>query len=99
TAALLAEVAGPIEQLLGDRIYSRNGDPLEAVVGELLRSRQATISVAESCTGGMLADRITSVPGASDYFEAGFITYTRRMKTEALGVPESLLTEKGAVSQ
>ena len=99
TMALLAEVAGPIDQLLGDKIYSRNGDPLEAVVGELLRQHRATLSVAESCTGGMLADRITSVPGSSDYFEAGFVTYSKRMKTEALGVPESLLAEKGAVSE
>jgi nicotinamide-nucleotide amidase len=99
TAALLAEVAGRIDQLLGDRIYSRNGDPLEAIVGELLRQHRATLSIAESITGGMLADRITSVPGSSDYFEGSFVTYTRRMKTEILGVPESLLAEKGAVSQ
>ena len=95
--ALLAEVAGPIDQLLGDRIYSRNGDPLEVVVGELLRQRQATLSVAESCTGGLLSERITSVPGSSDYFEAGFVTYTRRLKSELLGVSEAVL-EKGAVT-
>ena len=93
------EVAGPIDQLLGDKIYSRNGDPLEAVVGELLRTHKATLSVAESCTGGLLSDRITSVPGSSDYFEGGFVTYSKKMKTEALGVPESLLEETGAVSQ
>src|SRR6185295_6966172 len=50
---LLAEVAGPIELLLGDRLYSRNGDPLQAVVGDMLRKRHATVSVAESLTGGM----------------------------------------------
>src|SRR5437763_16163250 len=59
--ALLAEVAGPIELLLGDRIYSRNGEPLDATVGELLRQSHATIAVAESSTGGLLAARITSV--------------------------------------
>ena len=98
-AALLAEVGGPIELLLGDRIYSRNGEPLEVVVGDLLRRGHATLSVAESCTGGLLGDRITSVPGSSDYFLGGFITYTKRMKTELLGVSEQLLEEFGAVSR
>jgi len=96
---LLAEVGGPIELLLGDRIYSRNGDPLEAVVGELLRIRHATVSVAESCTGGMLGERFTSVPGSSDYFAGGFITYTNAMKVELLGVTPEILEEHGAVSK
>ena len=98
-ADLLAEVAGPIEALLGDRIYSRNGDTLEVAVGNLLRKSFATLSVAESCTGGMLAERITSVPGSSDYFLGGFVTYTGRMKMELLGVPEATLEQHGAVSQ
>ena len=97
--ALLAEVAGPIELLLGERIYSRNGDPLEAVVGDLLRGRHATVSVAESCTGGMLGERFTSVAGSSDYFVGGFITYTNEMKIELLGVPPELLEQHGAVSK
>ena len=84
--ALLAEVGGQIEVLLGDRLYSRNGDSLEVTVGETLRKQRATLAVAESATAGGLADRITSVPGASDYFVGGFITYTRAMKTEMLGV-------------
>ena len=83
--ALLAEVGAPIEELLGDRIYSRNGDSLEAVVGALLRERNATLSVAESCTGGMVAERITSVAGSSDYFVGGFLVYSDRMKTESAG--------------
>ncbi len=97
--ALLAEVAGPIEELLGDRIYSRNSDPIEAVVGELLRSGVATLSVAESCTGGLLAERITSVPGSSDYFVGGLVTYTKRMKAELLGVSDAVLDAAGAVSK
>jgi len=92
--ALLAEVAAPIGQLLGDRIYSRNGEPMEAVVGELLRQHRAPVSVAESCTGGLLAERLTSVPGSSDYFEAGFVTYTRRLKAELLGVTTNPLVSK-----
>jgi len=97
--ALLAEVAGPIELLLGDRLYSRNGDPLEVVVGGMLRQSRATVSVAESCTGGMLGERFTSVPGSSEYFAGGFITYTNAMKVELLGVDPDLLTRFGAVSQ
>jgi nicotinamide-nucleotide amidase len=98
-AALLAEVAGPIEMLLGDRIYSRNGEPLEATVGELLKKHHATLAVAESVTGGLLAQRITSVPGSSNYFLGGFLTYTNKMKIELLGVSEEILERDGAVSQ
>ena len=97
--ALLCEVAGPIEMLLGERIYSRNGDSIEAVVGKLLRNAQATVSVAESCTGGLLGERLTSVAGSSDYFLGGFITYSNALKTELLGVSATLLAEHGAVSK
>ena len=97
--SLLAEVGGPIERLLGDRLYSRNGDPLEVVVGELLRKHHATVAVAESATGGMLGERFTSVPGSSDYFAGGFITYNNAMKTELLGVSPEILEAHGAVSQ
>src|SRR5215831_6114956 len=96
--ALLAEVAGPMELLLGDRLYSRNGDPLETIVGELLAHNGATLSVAESATGGMLGEKITSAPGSSQYFLGGFITYSDAMKTELLGVPAELIREHGAVS-
>ena len=96
---LLAEVAGPIELLLGDRLYSRNGDPLEVVVGDLLRKHHATVSVAESCTGGMLGERFTSTPGSSDYFVGGLITYTNKMKMELLGVIPETLEKFGAVSK
>jgi nicotinamide-nucleotide amidase len=96
---LLDEVAAQIEPLLGNRIYSRNGDPLEAVVGQRLRERGETVAVAESCTGGMLGERITSIPGSSDYFAGGFLVYTERMKTALLGVSEELLKEHTAVSE
>nr|ADC35841.1 competence/damage-inducible protein CinA [uncultured bacterium 89] len=97
-AQLLVEVAGPIDLLLGDRIYSRDGSPLEVTVGELLRKSNATLTVAESCTGGVLAERITSVPGSSAYFWGGFVTYASRMKTDWLGVPVETLEKFGAVS-
>jgi nicotinamide-nucleotide amidase len=98
-AALLVEVGGPIELLLGDRIYSRNGQSLEEVVGDMLRERHNTLSVAESCTGGLLGEHITSVPGSSTYFLGGFITYASRMKVEWLGVPEDIIAQFGAVSK
>ena len=97
--ALLAEVGSQIEPLLGDRIYSRNGEPLESLVGDLLRKQQATLAVAESITAGGLADRITSIPGASDYFAGGFITYNKAMKAELLGIDPELLKRCGAVSK
>lgn len=97
--ALLDEVGEQIEAILGDRIYSRTGEPLEVVVGNLLRDRGETVSVAESATGGLLAVRITSVPGASDYFAGGFLVYNDRMKAALLGIPESMLKEHTAVSE
>ncbi len=96
---LLAEVAGPMEELLGDRIFSRNGDSLEAVVGALLRERGATLAVAESCTGGMIAERITSVAGSSDYFAGGFVVYSNAMKEKALGIHPELIARHTAVSE
>jgi len=97
--ALVAEVAAKIEPLLGDRIYSRNGDSLEKVVGDLLLARRAHLSVAESATGGLLGGRITNVPGSSNYFLGGFVTYSEEMKTKLLGVPPEMLVEHTAVSE
>jgi nicotinamide-nucleotide amidase len=96
--ALLAEVGGSIELLLGDRIYSHNGDPLDVVVGEMLRQRRATVSVAESATGGMLGERLTAAAGSSSYFLGGVITYSNAMKVELLGVSPETLEQFGAVS-
>jgi nicotinamide-nucleotide amidase len=84
---LLAEVGGQIDLLLGDRIYSRNGDPLEVVTGQLLKKHHATVAVAESMTGGGLAERISSTPGCSEYFVGGVVTYTKALKIALLGVP------------
>jgi nicotinamide-nucleotide amidase len=97
--SLLAEVGDPVAELLGDRIFSRNGDSLEAVVGQLLRARGATLAVAESCTGGMIAERITSVPGSSDYFSGGYIVYSNRIKENLLGIDPALIEKHGAVSE
>ncbi|HZT38309.1 MAG TPA: competence/damage-inducible protein A [Bryobacteraceae bacterium] len=97
--ALLNQISPRIEELLGDRVYSRDGSPIEAVVGAMLRDRGATLAVAESCTGGMLGERITSVAGSSEYFAGGFLTYTDRMKTEVLGIDPALIEQFSAVSE
>src|SRR5271163_2531537 len=97
--ALLAEIGPPIEALLGDRIYSRNGDSLEAVIGHLLTARSATLSVAESCTGGLLSQRITSVAGSSKYFVGGFLVYNDFTKELLLGVDRHLLDRQTSVSE
>lgn len=97
--ALIAEVAAQIEPLIGDRIYSRNGDSLEKVAGDLLRARHASLSVAESATAGLLGGRITNVPQSSDYFLGGFLAYSDAMKTKLLGVPAEMLAEHTAVSE
>ena len=96
---LLADVGNPIEELLGRHLFSRTGDAMEAVIGSLLRERGATLSIAESCTGGMVGQRVTSVAGSSDYFVGGFITYTDRMKTEMLGVDPEVISKYTSVSK
>jgi nicotinamide-nucleotide amidase len=97
--ALLREVGDPIAELLGDRVYSTNDEPLEVVIGNLLRERNATIATAESCTGGMIAARLTEYAGSSDFFRASCVTYTDEQKRKFLGVPEELLAQYGAVSE
>lgn len=72
--------------------------PVEVRLGEALRSANATLAVAESCTGGLVASRVTDAPGASDYFERGFVTYANRAKQSALGVSRESLDAHGAVS-
>jgi nicotinamide-nucleotide amidase len=97
--ALLDEVAGQIEPLLEPRIVSRNGEPIEKVVGDMLRSRKARLSVAESATGGMLGEWITAVPNSSDYFVGGFLTYSDEMKMRLLGVSKEMIEAHTAVSE
>jgi nicotinamide-nucleotide amidase len=97
--ALLDEVAGQIEPLLEPRIVSRNGEPIEKVVGDMLRSRKVRLSVAESATGGMLGEWITAVPNSSDYFVGGFLTYSDEMKMRLLGVSKEMIEAHSAVSE
>jgi nicotinamide-nucleotide amidase len=96
---LLEEVSGPIAKLLGDRLYSTRDEPLEVVIGNLLRERQATVAAAESCTGGMVAVRLTEHAGSSDFFKASFVTYTDEQKIRLLGVSPETLEDHTAVSE
>ena len=98
--ALLREVGNPIAELLGERVYSENREEsLELVIGRLLRKRHATVATAESCTGGMLAARLTDHGGSSDFFIAGYVTYSEAQKQEILGVPKELIENHTAVSE
>jgi nicotinamide-nucleotide amidase len=95
----IESLASGIRGLLHGRIYSEDGRELPAVVGELLRERGLDLALAESCTGGLLAARLTEAPGASAFLERGYVTYSNRAKSELLGVPASLLESAGAVSE
>ena len=97
-AALDAAVT-EMQQVLGPSVYSIDGRPLEQVVGDLLRARKKTIAVAESCSGGLLASRLTDVPGSSDYVDRGVVCYSNQAKTDLAGVAASLIQEHGAVSE
>ena len=88
-----------LQTALGDAVYSVNGLGLEAVVGELLSSRKLTIATAESCSGGLLASRLTDVPGSSAYMQQGVVCYSNESKTQWLGVPSTLIEVHGAVSE
>ncbi len=93
------EVAGVVEDELDDAVYSRDGQSLEQIVGYWLQMRNATLAVAESCTGGLLAERITSVAGSSRYFLGGAVVYSNTLKTELAGVPAEMIERHGAVSR
>jgi len=80
-------------------VFSSDGESLEQIVGYYLQMRGATLGVAESCTGGLLAERITSVSGSSRYFLGGATVYSNELKTEFAGVPAALIQRHGAVSK
>jgi nicotinamide-nucleotide amidase len=89
-----------LAELLGDTVFARRAEEtLEGVVGRLLAEREETLVTAESCTGGLVAERITRVPGSSEYFLGAAVVYTNRLKRQVLEVPEEMLAEHGAVSE
>jgi nicotinamide-nucleotide amidase len=97
--ARVDEAADAVEEELDDAVYSRNGESLEQIVGYWLQMRNATVAVAESCTGGLLGERITSVSGSSRYFSGGAIVYSNAVKTDLAGVPADMIERHGAVSR
>jgi nicotinamide-nucleotide amidase len=97
--ARLDSMRARVRGLLGDALYGEGAETtLEQVVGERLAERGSTLAVAESCTGGLLAERLTRVPGSSRYFLGGAVVYANQVKSGILGVPAALIEEHGAVS-
>ena len=96
--ATLDELVRRMSIVLGEHLVSTRGESLEQIVAQLLTENHATIAVAESCTGGLLAERLTSVPGSSAYFLGGVVCYSNELKTSMAGVPPELIEAKGAVS-
>ena len=88
-----------IRSKVGKYIYSDDEKDLEDVIGLLLKERKLKLTTAESCTGGLIANRITNVSGSSEYFLGGFVVYSNQLKIQELGVPEKLITDFGAVSK
>jgi nicotinamide-nucleotide amidase len=97
-STLLDMVSAELEEVLGDSIFSFRGETMEEVVGMRLARSGYTLAVAESCTGGLIAQRLTEVPGSSRYFIEGVVTYANEAKTRTLGVEPMLIMEHGAVS-
>ena len=93
------ENEGKLREILGAYIYGKDDQTLEVVVGNLLLERKKTIAVAESCTGGLIGAKFTSVSGSSRYFERGVVTYSNEAKTELLSVPPEMIEKYGAVSE
>jgi nicotinamide-nucleotide amidase len=93
------ELVEKIEDELGDCVYSDNGESLEQIVSYYLQMRNSTLAVAESCTGGLLAERLTSVSGSSRYFIGGAVVYSNELKVHLADVPQDLIDDFGAVSE
>ncbi len=96
--ALLLPVVREVKKRVGEYIYSETGEELEQVVQALLTEGQMTLSIAESCTGGQLSARITSLAGISTVFHSGYVTYSNQAKEDTLAVPREVLNTHGAVS-
>src|SRR5919112_993099 len=95
----IAPVEREVLARLSDYYFGEDDETLEGAVGRLLKERGATLALAESCTGGLLAKRLTDMPGSSEYFQEGLVTYSNESKERLLGVPHALIMDHGAVSE
>jgi nicotinamide-nucleotide amidase len=95
----IAPVEKEILSRLGEYYFGEDDETLESAVGRLLKERGDTLALAESCTGGLLAKRLTDVAGSSAYLKEGLVTYSNESKVRLLGVPHDLIMENGAVSE
>lgn len=95
----LDEQVNLLQPLVGEFIYGYGDEPLESVIGKMLRKKKLTLAIAESCTGGYVSHLITSIPGSSDYFVGTMIPYAYEMKMRQLGVKPEVLEKHGAVSE
>lgn len=96
--SIIDEVVGRVAKRLGDAVFSVNGEPMEKVVGRLLSDTKQTLATAESCTGGLIAKRLTDIPGSSSFLLEGYVTYSNDAKVRTLGVPKVAIEKYGAVS-
>ena len=94
----LDEISERMALALGEHLYSALGETLEDICARMLTENRATIAAAESCTGGMVAERLTNIPGSSTFFVGGVVCYSNELKTSMVGVPAELIEAKGAVS-
>lgn len=88
-----------ISRTLGDSIYSFSEETIQETIAKILTIRRWTLALAESCTGGQLAEQLTRIPGSSRYFQGGVVAYQNEVKTQILGVPKKILQTRGAVSK
>jgi len=96
---LLRDLTEKLKNILGNYIYGIDDETLEEVVGKLLKTQSLKVAVAESCTGGMLGEMITRIPGSSKYFQGGVISYNARVKEDLLKVPPEVIKKYGEVSE
>jgi len=95
----LGDLENSIRQRLSEHVYGTDDETMEVAVGQVLLAAGATLAVAESCTGGLIASRITDVPGSSRYFQGSYVTYSNELKQQLLDVPVQIIQQHGAVSE
>jgi nicotinamide-nucleotide amidase len=97
--ATMKRVERAVRDRVGHALYAVGSQTMEGVLALQLKARRLTVAVAESCTGGLVSQRLTSIPGSSSYFKRGYVVYSNKSKVEMLKISGALLSEKGAVSR